>query len=285
VLYGVCVTPLSYPHPRESVVVNVSHVYLTAHGEYHGSSPWVGEFAQMGVRVAYKPAADMPPRGVVFDLGPNGVVAAASGSQAGTNGTLTKSFTFRIGDTGSLENCDADEQISLAEDFRTFLVACAPYQAASFRWTHVKIAACDTDGKYRAPAAIYLFTTPIVGTASGTYGTTMPPETSLAMSLRAPIVGRRGRGRMFLPGLATSSAATDGLVASATQTALSNALKTFVLNLDDRPGTPTMDAVTIITSVGLSTAVRPSQARVGNHFDVQRSRQHQVSEGYTTQTI
>lgn len=264
---------------------NVSHVYLSAHGEYHGSSPWVGEFAQMGVRVAYHPAVSPPTRGVVFTIGPNGAVETASGSQAGTNGTLTKSFTFRIGDTGSTENCDADEQISLAEDMRTFLASCAPYQAASFRWTHVKIAACDTDGKYRVPAAVYLFTSPIVGSASGTYGTTMPPEVALALSLRAPIVGRRGRGRMFLPGLAVSAAATDGLVASGTATALSTALKTLVTNLDDRPGTPLMDACTIVTSVGLSTAVRPSQARVGNHFDVQRSRQHQVSEAYTTQTI
>jgi len=266
-------------------MVNVSHVYISAHGEYHGSSPWVGEFAQMGVRVAYHDVTAEPTRGVVFSIMENGVAAPDSGSQAGANGTLTKAWTARIGPTGSTENMDGGEQIALAEDMRTFLAACAPYQAASFRWTHIKLAACDTDGKYRQPASIYLLSSPIVGSASGTYGITMPPEVALAMSLRAPIVGRAGRGRMFLPGLAVSAAATDGLVASATTTALSTALKTLVTNLDNRGGTPDYDACTIVTSVGKSTAVRPTQARVGNHFDVQRSRQHQVSEAYTTQTI
>lgn len=266
-------------------MVDMSHVYITAHGEYHGSSPWVGEKAQIGVRVGFHDVTAEPAKGTVFTIMTNGVAVADSGSQAGANGTLTKAWTCRIGPTGSTENADAGEQIALAEDLLTFLTAIAPYQAASFRWTHVKLAPADTDGKYRQPGSIYQFTTPIVGTASGTYGTTMPPEVALAASLRAPIVGRRGRGRMYIPGLAVLAAATDGTVASATQTAVATALNTLVDNLDNRGGTPDYDSLVMVTSVGSATAVRPSQARVGNHFDVQRRRQHQVTETYVSQDI
>lgn len=266
-------------------MVNVSHVYITAHGEYHGSSPWVGEFAQIGLRLAYVDVTDEPAKGSVFTIMENGEAVADSGSTSGANGTLTRSWTARIGPTGSTENMDAGEQVSLAEDMRTFLAAVAPYQAASFRWTHVKLAPAGTDGKYHQPAGIYQFTTPVVGSASGTYGITLPPELAIAASLRAPIVGRRGRGRMYIPGLASLACNSDGLVASATQTGIATALNTLVDNLDNRGGTPDYDGCVIVTSLGSSTAVRPSQARVGNHADVQRRRQHQVAEAYVSQMI
>lgn len=266
-------------------MVNVSHVYMTAHGEYHGSSPWVGEYAQIGIRVAYHPVTDEPAKGTVFTIMQNGEATLDAGSQAGANGTLTKGWTARIGPTGSVENINAGEQIALAEDFRTFLAAIAPYQSAAFRWTHIKLAPCDTDGKYRQPAGAYVFTSPVVGSASGTYGITLPPEVAIAASLRAPIVGRRGRGRMFIPGLASLSMSNEGVVASTAQTGIATALNTLVDNLDNRGGTPDYDACVIVTSVGQATAVRPSQARVGNHADVQRRRQRQVTETYVSQTI
>jgi len=56
-------------------------------------------------------------------------------------------------------------------------------------------------------------------------------------------------------------------------------------NLDNRPGSPDYDSLVMVTSVGKATAVRPSQARVGNHADVQRRRQHQVQETYVSQDI
>jgi hypothetical protein len=266
-------------------MVAVSHIYITAHGEYHGSSPWVGEFAQIGLRLAYVDVTAEPAKGSVFTIMPNGDAVADSGTTAGANGSLTRAWTARIGPTGSTENMDAGEQIALAEDMRTFLAAVAPYQAASFRWTHIKLAPAATDGKYYQPAGVYVLTTPVVGSASGTYGITLPPEVSIAASLRAPIVGRRGRGRMYIPGLASLAMNSDGLVASATQTGIATALNTLVDNLDNRGGTPDYDGCVIVTSVGSSTAVRPSQARVGNHADVQRRRQSQVNESYVTQTI
>lgn len=266
-------------------MVAVSHVYMTAHGEFHGSSPWVGEFAQIGIRVGYHDVTDEPARGTVFDIMPNGDAVADSGSQSGANGTLTKAWSARIGPTGSSENMDAGEQIALAEDMRAFLNTIKTYQQGGFRWTHIKLAPAAVDGKYYQPAAVYVLSSPIVGAASGTYGVALPPEVALALSLRAPIVGRRGRGRMYMPGLAYTASSNDGVVDSTARTNLVAALKTLVTNLDNRGGTPDYDALVMVTSVGASTAVRPSQVRVGNHFDVQKRRQDQVNETYTTDTI
>ena len=43
--------------------------------------------------------------------------------------------------------------------------------------------------------------------------------------------------------------------------------------------------VVTVMSAGGSVGVRPSQVRVGSHFDVQRRRQHQAIEAFTTVTI
>lgn len=100
-------------------MVDCSHIYMTAHGEYFSGSPWTGEVGQIGLRIGFHPIGSEPAKGTVFDIMTNGTAVVDTGSQAGTNGTLTKAWTCRIGPLGSTENMDADLQIDMAEDFRT----------------------------------------------------------------------------------------------------------------------------------------------------------------------
>lgn len=260
----------------------LQHVYLTAHGAY-ASGHWVGETAQMGLRLAITEGAAEPTKGSVFNLATSGDVVVDSGTTAGTNGTLTRTWSARLGPVGNNEDATAAWQIDLAEDFRTFLNSIKDYHAPNFRWTHLKIAPILADGKYGAPGAVYQLTTPIAAGGSSSQA----PEVSCALTLRAPVIGRRGRGRMYIPALSQSSnvIASDGQVGSTFVTAVLAAGATLITDLENAPGTEVYGPTVCVTSAGSTTAVRPSQIRIGSHFDVQRRRQSQVTETYTTTTL
>lgn len=260
----------------------LGHIYLTAHGEWT-SSAWLGEKAQIGLRLPIVQDAAMPAVGSIFSPVENGDVVQDNGTQAGTNGTLTRTWSARLGGVGSATNADAAMQADLADDFWTFLNALKTYQHNSFKWTHVKIAPVLVDGTYGAPSAIYQFTSAITG---GNANACLPPELALAVSFRAAIIGRRGRGRMYIPAL-TSQALTsaDGTVAAATASGIRDMAVTLLGNIDNLPGTEEYSTIVAVMSAGSSTAVRPAQVRVGNHFDVQRRRQHQAVETYSTTNL
>lgn len=261
----------------------LQHVYVTMHGEWTYPA-WVGEFAQMGVRIALVDKDAIPPKGSIFTIPTHGDVTQDSGSQSGTHGTLSKAWTARIGPVGSIENMNAPQQIDLAEDCWAFLNALKVQTVQGFRYTHVKIAGIQADGAYGAGAAIYSFTTPIVGTATVDYPP-MPPEVSVSLSLRAPIIGRRGRGRLYMPGILSASAHTDGTLQAATAAAARDMLAAFVPTVENLNGVSDYQGILMVTSAGKLDAIRPSEVRVGNHFDVQRRRQQQVAEIYSTVSL
>jgi hypothetical protein len=263
-------------------MATLHHIYVTAHGEWN-TPAWTGEKGQIGIRLPITEGADEPDKGSVFTPIENGDIVLDSGTTAGVNGTLTRTWAARLGPLASTDNADAGMQADLADDFWTYLNAIKAYHSNYWRWTHVKIAPIVAGGAYGAPSAVYQFTSPITGTGASP---TAPPEVAIAVSLRAGIIGRRGRGRFYLPGL--SSAATvsgDGTVQSACATALVSATTTLVSNLQDMPGTEDYGPTVAVMSAGSTTAVRPTEVRVGNHFDAQRRRQHQVAESYTKGTL
>lgn len=263
-------------------MATLGHIYVTAHGEF-SAAPWVGEKAQIGIRLVPTEGAQEPAKGSEFTPIGNGDVVLDSGTQAGTNGTLSRTWAARLGPIASTDNADAAMQADLADDMWTFLNTIKVRMSSQFRWTHVKIAPILAGGTYGAPSAIYQFTAPLVGTGSSSM---LPPEVALACSFRAGIIGRRGRGRFYLPALDSANClGGDGAVLPATRTALVSALSTLVTNLQDKPGVEDYGPTVAVLSAGSTTAVRPSEVRVGQFFDAQRRRQHQVVESYTIQAL
>ena len=253
----------------------MQHVYLTAHGTYT-TAEWDGETAQIGLRIPFAQTVAAPDKGAVFTPIANGDIVAASGIQAGTHGSLTKTWTARVGEIGSGVNMDAAEQIDMFEDLWTFLNTVKTYQHNIWKWTEFRMAAVQADGHYGAPASVYTLGSAITGA-----GTAMEtPQLAMCLSLRAPILGRRGRGRVYIPGVNQTNA-SNGTVASATRTALTTAGKTLVDNLQNMVGWTTKLPIVAVMSAGSATAVRPSQIRMGNHFDIQRRRAGQSPETYT----
>ena len=260
-------------------MATLGHVYVTAHG-YFNRPIWTGESAQIGFRLPFALGTDEPAKGTTFTPLTNGDVAIDSGTQAGTNGTLTRTWTARIGGVGSTDNMDAVQQADLGDDVWTFLNSVKSVQSVYFKWTHVKLAPIAPDGSYAAPSSVYQFTSELAGTGTGSL---MPPEVAIACSFRAPIIGRRGRGRFYLPGISQGGALnTDGDILSSARTTLMNAMSTLVTNVENMSGTEDAGPIFAIGSASSTTFVRPSEVRVGAHFDAQRRRQHQVAEAYTT---
>lgn len=255
----------------------LQHMYVTAHGSF-ATGAWIGEAAQFGIRLAIDETGAMPEKGAIFDLMLHGDVAVDQGTQAGTHGVLTRTWTARRGPSGSTENADAGFQIDLAEDVWTFLDAIKAYTYSAFKWTHVKIAPVSAAGATIGTASVYTFTTPLAPTGSAL----LPPQVALAVTLRANILGRRGRGRIYLPAVAQTVCTSDGLVSGPPVTGIRAAFVSLVNNLQNVPGTPDYIPLVTVTSPGQASGVRPSQVRMGQKLDTIRSRREQVPEVYTT---
>lgn len=253
-----------------------THVYVTAHGKYT-SGPWLGETAQFGLRLCIATVASAPAKGEIFTPGENGDVVADQGSASGTHGTLTRTFSFRRGAVGNPENWDATFQCDIAEDVWTFLDAIKADTRSTFSWTHVKQSPVAATGRAIMNSSVYTYTTPIAGTATNM----LPPQCAVAISLRAPVIGRRGRGRIYLPALNTAYADPDAVLSTSRATNLRTYAKSLIDGLQNPGGTPYTIPIVSIMSADSATAVRPTQVRTGNRIDTIRSRREQVAESYT----
>lgn len=257
-------------------------VYQTIHGEFH-SGPFVGEQAQIGLRLAFAETEGVPARGETFEPNLHGDPTVDFGTEAGTNGVLSKTWKARVGDTGSLDNWDSGAQIAAAEITRDWLNQWKTWNSSAFRWTHVKSACVDVDGKTPVAASTYTFNTPIVGTATTNV---MPAQVALAVSLRANIAGRKGRGRVYWPAIAGSLVGGDGSLNPAATTDAVNQFKAYVNNLGGIYGISTFHrSFVVITSAPAQYAVRPVEVRLGNLFDTIKSRRAQVEESYGAATL
>lgn len=261
-------------------MTNLHHLYITAHGSYSTGS-WLGETAQIGLRVAFAPSVSAPLAGEIFTPTVGGEISADSGVQTGTHGSLAKTWTARIGDVGSLENADAGLQIDAAEDVWTFLNGIKTFQYSAFRWTHVKVASVNEVGATPRPASVYTFTAPLVGAGA----TALPPQIALAVSTRANLVGRRGRGRVYIPALYSGILGADGTVSAGNANTIRAAFKTLIDDLQALPGLTEFMPIVTVMSADSDTAVRPVEVRTGSRLDTIQSRRRQVSEVYTTTAL
>lgn len=261
-------------------MTQLTNVYAVALGTWT-TGPWVGEAAQFGLRLCPVAKVGAPDPGTMFTPQETGDVAQDQGFQTGTHGTLTKTWTARIGPLGSTENWDADWQIGVAEDVWTFLDTLKSYFSSSFRWAGVKMGAVAGTGRIVQNSSVYTFTTPLAGTGSSS----LPPQLALAITMRANILGRRGRGRIYLPALTQSTIASDGTVRTDLATNARTAMKALIDGIQDVPVTNLNMPIVSVMSAGSAHPVRPSEVRTGNRMDTIQSRRRQVAEAYTSTNL
>jgi hypothetical protein len=109
-------------------------------------------------------------------------------------------------------------------------------------------------------------------------GEMLPFQVALVCSLLTASATRHGRGRFYLPPLATSTV-DGGLVSAATLTTLDTALTAFFDTLNTNNLTPVVRNRT----GHVSTTV--TAARVGNVYDTQRRRSNALTQTYTDVTV
>lgn len=260
-----------------------NQIYLTAHGSWTSGSQFHGEHAQMGLRLTTEIVDDVPGLGQEYTPRVNAASERKIAVVSHAEGTLHQQWEAQVGTAPIDELIGAQEQIDMALDFRTFLNAIKQYVTADFVWTQYKIALVNPNGRYDFGSSVFIPDTLLNGT--GTAGNTLPPENAIAMSLRAPVIGRKGRGRMYLPAL-VNTVTTSGRVNSTVRTTLANAMVQLLADLQDAPGVDWVNRYTVaVTSAGALTAIRPSEVRIGDLMDVQKRRQAQVDETYTSVSL
>jgi hypothetical protein len=276
-----------------------AHVYLTMHGKWT-SGAFVGETGQIGIRYAIIDKINSAdPSKPMFPM-PSWPGSAEAFTDVNTTNLVGSVFwdawVNATGIPGGDYHLNHTVQADMAEDARTFLTALAAEESVNWQWTHVKIALISRDpiprpapgvgnrGYYVYPSSVLTFKTPIAGKLPTSTHLTLPPEVACCASMRTAVLGRKGRGRVYVPALTVGALAPDGSVKPATATALATAVKTLNNNLANLPGfDPLMyNSGIVITSPGADTGVWPRESRVGNHFDVQRRRQLDEPQTNTT---
>jgi hypothetical protein len=124
---------------------------------------------------------------------------------------------------------------------------------------------------------------------------TMPPEVAIAVSLTTGVRGPSGRGRMFTGPMAPSVADASGLVASSWRTTYANAAAALMTGIRsiNSGGLYGEAAFTPVVYTRLpnkagfdqDTGSVISGVRVSDEFDVQRRRQHQRNDTYTSAAV
>jgi len=158
------------------------------------------------------------------------------------------------------------------------------------RIRQLKLFPIGTNGR-AVPAPPYSSGTPCELTYTGAYptgatgSTLLPLQNAIAMSHRSNQIGRRGRGRVFRPGITTPALNSHAQLDSGVVTALVAAHVSLLEALSLDPVGPTAAHVRpVVTGSPFVQYGTINQVRVGNIPDTQRRRRRSLPETYVSGT-
>lgn len=172
---------------------------------------------------------------------------------------------------GTGETFDRGMQIALANAALGLWNAVKGKAGTDSRMVGVRISAFDASGKVIGGANNFTLASASVG--SGTTG--LPPQVAIVASLRTGRRGPGGRGRMFLP-LVASTPAAGGTVGTADRTLVAQSVSDFCDALWDAGVVPA------VVNSGALRYSSISHIECGNLYDTQRRRRNQAVETRTT---
>lgn len=203
------------------------------------------------------------------------------------NGTEIWSTGFFMGFPGG----DAPEITQAGIDqigaaWKTFFSTNTTAIASTYKFTAAKAVMLNNDGKSLPETAKYHYPAAPVAGANGV--TRMPAQISLVATLTNTLPrGLATKGRMFLPGIA-SSVTDTGKISQPVAAAIATNLKLFfdtVYSDADTPGNP------VLASLGsgplqLGGVIRPvTGIKIGDVWDTQRRRRNQFTELYEQRVV
>lgn len=119
---------------------------------------------------------------------------------------------------------------------------------------------------------------------TGAVAGVIPPQVTAVASLRTSQVGRRGRGRMFVPPFGTAGN-NSGRVSPSAIAALGEATKEFLEGCRVSAGTGGVNVYPVVTGAPFINYAMINQCRVGDVFDTQQRRRRSLVENYANTTI
>lgn len=268
-------------------MANEKHLYLTATGDYASSAaPFANESWQTGIRLALTFAAEEPP--TVGTLQNTWSPSASIINLDETNWTISGNWTV-IGPGFAELNPGAFLNAVAGPAWKTWMQTTDCFSNA-VRLRELRLYPIGPDGRAVA-APPFAAGSPAVLTYKSTYPTgvvstaLLPPQLTVAASLRTPQVGRRGRGRMFGPALGAGQV-SQGTLQSTPKTAL---LAAYVALLEALAGgsSPENDQWLRPSVIGApwSSYATINEVRVDNIVDTQRRRRRSAISTWSSASV
>ena len=266
------------------------HFYLVASGAYVPTAVNLApEIWQFGLRLLVAPGGQPDMIGPLtdnFDIVPDSI------DRDETGWTITGNWRAE----GGVNDFSGDDFLNdqAGPALRNFINNSAVAFSNQVQLRELRLYPIAGPDGHVVPAPPYAQGTPIILTykspPAGTNGGMMPLQTSLVASLRTQQIGRRGRGRIYLPPLASSvmaSSGTDaGTVAAATRAAIGaqvgNMLKALQLK---GTGPNSLWAACIVTGAPYTAYSIINQVRIGNTIDTQKRRRASIAEVYSSTAV
>lgn len=245
------------------------HLYCVAKGDYTDTGK-TAERWQMGIRLW----ADVSVPTDTGTLPTTGDYGEDSATGTGTGLSAVSNWKWTVGIGTVIVPCDYLINQALPA-WRTFITGATLSSDVRLKEVHL-YPIDDTGHAFESRSAVGTYATPPVGAASGGM---LPPEVSSAVSLRTPVIGRRGRGRIYVPGVASTANDTHGFMTSSWQSNLASRAYDLMHALSINPVGPTSTHVRpIITGKPWTHYGVVVEVDIGNVFDSQRRRRRQLTE-------
>ena len=266
------------------------HFYLVASGGYAPTAANLApEIWQFGIRLLVAPGGQPDMIGSLtdnFDIVPDSI------DRDETDWTITGNWRAEGGVIDFSGDDFLNDQAGPA--LRDFINNSAVAFSNQVQLRELRLYPIAGPDGHVVPAPPYAQGTPIILTykspPAGTNGGMMPLQTSLVASLRTQQIGRRGRGRIYLPPLASSvmasTGADAGTVAAATRVAIGAEVGDMLEALQlDGTGPDSLWGACIVTGAPYTAYSIINQVRIGNTIDTQKRRRASITEVYSSTAV
>jgi len=260
-------------------MATLNHLYMTVSGSYENAY-LAEETWQYGIRF-YADLNDIPDVGT-----PNGAFEVAPDTLTASDASWSVESNW-LGEGGVTDLDPADYLLDCVGAVKTFHEAAANLISSDCIISQVQLYAIGSDGKvvstdYGPAKAVATPAATVDGPATGTL---LPVQCSVVASLRSINTTRRGRGRCYLPQMATSLVvAGTGQVSSTSRTNLSTNFAAL-LTACSVDGVSDLKIAPIIIGSPWTSYFRVKNVLVGDQVDTQRRRRRSVTETYTSAAL
>lgn len=257
----------------------LNHLYMTVSGSYDNAY-LAEETWQYGVRL-YADLTDIPDVGT-----PAGAFEVAADTLTASDASWSVESNW-LGEGGVTDLDPADYLLDCVAFIKTFHEASANSISSGCNIQAVSLYAIGTDGKvvptdYGPAKAV---ATPLSLVDGPATGAVLPVQNSVVASLRSINTTRRGRGRCYLPHMATSIVlAETGQVSGTAKTNLSTNFAA-VLTGFTVDGVSDLKIAPVIIGSPWTSYFRVKNVLIGDQVDTQRRRRRSVSESYTSAAV